>query len=1125
MFNGYSSNRGGGNGSGNGSGSSGRGSSGPSRGPVVPPKGYVAGLGRGAAGFTTQSDLGNIIGNAGNVGEDDTNASNSGSRASEQHAAKLQMQKMILLQQQQPPPPPPQQQQSSLSLSSSSYWGQAPKGYVAGAGRGASKMGDGGDAPESGAMPLGQQQQQQQQQKNQSTVIPGQFEDGKNDTSHSKYGGGGGMNNNSNTTTTTTNTNNEPPINDEDHEADLIWAAIDEQMQQRRKKRKLVSHGPDIEHQDDIQAQTRAQLSRDFSDYKAQLSTIKEEEWWNIPDVVGDHSARFKRQQEKLRDRDMYTPLSDTLLEQRSNSTKDGTNLNATVTHDSNSTSSSLLTNMSGIGAARGTVLGMSLDKMSDSVSGQTVVDPQGYLTSMSMSTIGGGLDNNNNNVGDVNKARLLLKSVRDTNPKHGPGWIASARVEEAAGKILRARKLIQEGCQICPTHTDVWLEAARLHPPMIAKTILATAVRRIPHSVPLFLKAAELEHNVDAKKAVLRKALEANPTSLTLWKTAIELEDESDNAKVLLGVAVEKIPTAVELWLALARLETYENAQRVLNKARRALPSEKSIWIAASKLEESNMGNSNATTTNNNNNNATKNNRIEIIMTKAFQSLAQHEAVVTRAQWLQEAEAAEDSGAPLTSASIVHHAIGLGVDVEDRQRTWSDDAKGALSRGKVVTARAILGHALQAYPTKKTLWMQAVELEKKYGTTESFDKVLQAASDRLPRVEVFWLFRAKEQWMGGNVDTAREILTNAFAANPDSESVWLAAAKLEWETGESERARVLLQRARDRAPTERVYMKSALLERELGHPKAALSLLDEGIGKYPKFAKLYMMGGQIYSNDFPNKMKTHLEKARKVYQEGIEQCPDNVILWILASRLEEQAHTFLSVVDNNNNNNVNNNHDENNSNNNSNNNSSNSKTAGGITVASAGAGVTKARSLLELARLKNPKNDVLWLEAIRLERRSNNIKLAETLMARAIQECPTSGLLLTESIVTSSRVEQKSKSADAIKRNPESPFIISAVATLFASDRKIDKARKWFDRAVQLNPDWGDSWGKYYSFELAYGTISHQSDVKERCIKAEPKHGELWQSIMKDMKNLHKSVGEGLELVAAEIKIRQQSK
>ena len=46
-----------------------------------------------------------------------------------------------------------------------------------------------------------------------------------------------------------------------------------------------------------------------------------------------------------------------------------------------------------------------------------------------------------------------------------------------------------------------------------------------------------------------------------------------------------------VELWLALARLESYENARKVLNKARQAVPTDASIWITAAKLEEAQVG------------------------------------------------------------------------------------------------------------------------------------------------------------------------------------------------------------------------------------------------------------------------------------------------------------------------------------------------------------------------------------------------------------------------------------------------------------------------------------------------------------------------------------------------------
>jgi pre-mRNA-processing factor 6 len=54
-----------------------------------------------------------------------------------------------------------------------------------------------------------------------------------------------------------------------------------------------------------------------------------------------------------------------------------------------------------------------------------------------------------------------------------------------------------------------------------------------------------------------------------------------------LLYKATESIPDSTELWLALAKLESYENARVVLNKAREHLPTDHTIWINAAKLEE----------------------------------------------------------------------------------------------------------------------------------------------------------------------------------------------------------------------------------------------------------------------------------------------------------------------------------------------------------------------------------------------------------------------------------------------------------------------------------------------------------------------------------------------------------
>jgi len=252
------------------------------------------------------------------------------------------------------------------------------------------------------------------------------------------------------------------------------------------------------------------------------------------------------------------------------------------------------------------------------------------------------------------------------------------------------------------------------------------------------------------------------------------------------------------------------------------------------------------------------------------------------------------------------------------------------------------------------------------------------------------------------------------------------------------------------------------------------------------------MIGGQICSEEL-EMTKSNIDRARKFFQRGLQQCPNSVTLWILSSRLEERAPGLLAQGNQNGN-------------------------------GTSGVGFTKARSLLELARLKNAKSPELWVEALRLERRAGNDKLAVNLMARALQECPKAGLLLAENISTSPRAEQKSKSADAIKKCPDDPLVITAVASLFASERKQAKGRKWFERAVILNPDLGDSWAKYYAFELECGNEANKKLINDRCVASQPKHGELWCKIMKDMKNRQKSVSEGVELVARHILTQKES-
>jgi pre-mRNA-processing factor 6 len=886
---------------------------------------------------------------------------------------------------------------------------QPPPGYVAGGGRGM------------GMLARGQGELSGKQ---------AESDGDKGDYSESNYdefsGYGGGSMFSANT-----------PYDEDDAEADRIYEAIDERMDSQRKRRREEQMLKDMQKD----RNHRPKIADQFADLKNDLSTVTADEWDSIPEV-GDHTLKYKQRKRN----ETYVPLPDNILSQTGGPSMGQHEQGGDTPHGPGGTSSVL---GQGLAEARGTMLTMKLDKMSDSVSGQTVVDPKGYLTDLNSLKISSAAE-----VGDIQKARQLLGSVISSNRKHGPGWIAAAWVEEHAGKSVAARKVIMEGCEACPESEDVWIEAARLHPPENAKRILATAVHHLPNSVKIWLKAADLETSDASKKVVLRRALEFIPNSVKLWKTAIELEDVAD-ARIMLARAVECVPQSVDMWLALARLETYENARKVLNQAREAIPTEPAIWVTASKLEEAHGCSQEIT---------------DRIMQKTISSLQQYQVVMDREYWLREAEECEHADAPKTCRSIVNASIGLGVDMEDRRRTWLDDAEACLSHAPplgVETARSIYAHTLSVFPGKKGIWMAASQLEKSHGTPDSLEKMLKDAVKCCPQAEVLWLMAAKEKWLANDVPSARAILVEAFDANPNSEQVWLAAVKLEWENNEHARARALLGKARLRSPTERVWLKSALLEDELGEFGPAVAFLEEGMVKYPTYAKFYMMAGQIYglapTQDLPNAVY-NIAKARETYVKGLQKCPDCFALWILACRLEEQDNK-----------------------------------------------TSKARATLEIARLKLPTADHIWLEAVRLERRHGNDKLAVNLMARAIQTCPLSGLLWAEEILTCPKPQQKSKSVDALKKCDNDPYVINAVARLFEKDRKYPKARKWFNRSVTLSPDIGDCWAYYYAFEVRQMTTlasaatatttpsdGSAEEVVNRCVAADPRHGELWTGVSK---------------------------
>lgn len=230
--------------------------------------------------------------------------------------------------------------------------------------------------------------------------------------------------------------------------------------------------------------------------------------------------------------------------------------------------------------------------------------------------------------------------------------------------------------------------------------------------SIKIWLQAANLEHDVEAKKRVLRKALEVIPNSARLWKVLVNLETNQVDARVLLTRAVELIPHSVELWLALARLGNSQHAKAVLNKARKSIPTSHEIWIAAAQLLEQEAIDELA---------EGKEPKSMDIVDKTIEmgvrELRKHGVLFTREQWLQEAEKCDEGGKPRTCEAIVKATIAMEVEEEDRYTTWAGEVEAMEGRGRIATARAVLAYALKVFPNRVKLWERAAYLEQSHGT------------------------------------------------------------------------------------------------------------------------------------------------------------------------------------------------------------------------------------------------------------------------------------------------------------------------------------------------------------------------------------------------------------------------
>ncbi|KAH8741516.1 Pre-mRNA splicing factor Pro1/Prp6 HAT repeat protein [Cryptosporidium ryanae] len=627
---------------------------------------------------------------------------------------------------------------------------------------------------------------------------------------------------------------------DEDKQADSIYNMIDEKLGSRRKVQREKKLREEIkkmrEHRPTIQQQ--------FLDLKRSLRDVKLEEWDGIPES-NDYMTKNKKT-------NYFVPIPDHVID----STKKDS-IESLKKSSSNSCSSEInyLDSLNELGTAKGNILSLKLDKAMDNVSGQSVIDSDSYLSTLNSINI-----KMNGDVSDIKKARLLLKSIINTNPKHAPGWIAAARFEEVVGRISHAREILNKGCDMCPKNEDIWLESIRLGKPCDINKILSNAIKNVPNSTKIWLEAANRETTKNKKLIIVKKALEIIPNSLKLWKEAISLVDP-ESERHLLTNAVKCVPQYEEFWLKLASISSYNDSQRILNEARRELPTNPGIWVAAAKLEES----------------VNKTEKVEIIIKRCISNLSAKRFVHSRTDWLEKAVQCEKDGFPCTCNSIIKNTIFLGNEENVNKNELFSDIDKLVENGNIVTSRAVFEASCLKLKAKKSFWMKWADFEEKFGGKDRIDSVLQESLKHCPGKEVLWLKAANNQAINGNIELARFILSKGYTSVRDKEQIILAAVKLENSQGETQRARTLLERERTSYPTINIWIESIQLERKQKNYDLCISYCSDSVKSFSNSPELWLLYGKVHNEIHKDKVT----ETVSILEDGVKYCPKSVDLWL----------------------------------------------------------------------------------------------------------------------------------------------------------------------------------------------------------------------------------------------------
>ena len=462
------------------------------------------------------------------------------------------------------------------------------------------------------------------------------------------------------------------------------------------------------------------------------------------------------------------------------------------------------------------------------------------------------------------NSKKLVYDGVR-YNPKSYELWMLAAELED---DVSTKKAIVNQGLDNIPVSETLWKLLVNLEDdPEQAKSVLGKAVEYLPHSIDLWLALVRLEEVTgDAKKAqaVINKARKNLPTSHEIWMAALTLCVRSGQGQQAQQIVERCVSYLKDKAAMLPRAEWIAEAEKLEQQGYPTLPK---LIIDATFEYELTEDDVRLDIWKEDADRTMKNGCIETA--KAMYDYVLRTFENLPAAWSLAIEFFRRHG---SNDELLDHLERATMSCPDSDDFWIQRTKELFRAGKLEEASAVISAALSAKESEKRL-LATIDLEINAGMKDEASQHFAFAKTSLATDRLYMKYAVLER-SRGDLDSAQGIAAEALKLWPHSPKLhmikgqiletksdlraardaynvgtqtcphsiplWLLATRLEARTNGLTKARTILDRARLANPkNQELWLEAVRMERlnykNDKRKQSALTLMSRALSECPK--------------------------------------------------------------------------------------------------------------------------------------------------------------------------------------------------------------------------------------------------------------------------------------------------